>query len=176
VKYDHASRSWRTSQVSLLTNTSEPFSGTWPRRGSMRSGACWAHDTWEPRTVEIACGYWPSPRSTDGERGGRGDLIQAVRGNENKHFKNWPTPTRKANQGAPSMMSRGVACRNLREATHGGSLNPTWVEWLMGWPLGWTDCEPLGMESFHSWLQQHGISSCCTSEIPGPESQSGREK
>jgi hypothetical protein len=23
----------------------------------------------------------------------------------------------------------------------GGSLNPTWVEWLMGFPLGWTDCE-----------------------------------
>jgi hypothetical protein len=22
----------------------------------------------------------------------------------------------------------------------GGSLNPTWVEWLMGFPLGWTDC------------------------------------
>ena len=24
----------------------------------------------------------------------------------------------------------------------GGSLNPTWVEWLMGFPLGWTVCEP----------------------------------
>jgi hypothetical protein len=25
----------------------------------------------------------------------------------------------------------------------GGQLNPTWVEWLMGFPLGWTDCEDL---------------------------------
>jgi len=24
----------------------------------------------------------------------------------------------------------------------GGSLNPTWVEWLMGFPLGWTDLGP----------------------------------
>jgi len=24
----------------------------------------------------------------------------------------------------------------------GGALNPTWVEWLMGFPLGWTDCGP----------------------------------
>jgi hypothetical protein len=24
----------------------------------------------------------------------------------------------------------------------GGKLNPTWVEWLMGFPLGWTDLEP----------------------------------
>ncbi len=27
-------------------------------------------------------------------------------------------------------------------AQAGGSLNPTWVEWLMGFPLGWTDCGP----------------------------------
>ena len=25
----------------------------------------------------------------------------------------------------------------------GGKLNPTWVEWLMGWPLEWTDLKPL---------------------------------
>jgi hypothetical protein len=24
----------------------------------------------------------------------------------------------------------------------GGQLNPTWVEWLMGFPLEWTVCEP----------------------------------
>ena len=24
----------------------------------------------------------------------------------------------------------------------GGALNPTWVEWLMGYPLGWTDLSP----------------------------------
>lgn len=23
----------------------------------------------------------------------------------------------------------------------GGKLNPTWVEWLMGFPLGWTDVD-----------------------------------
>ena len=51
----------------------------------------------------------------------------------------WPTPTTKANQGAPSMRARGSACRNLSDATSGGALNPTWVEWLMGFPLGWTD-------------------------------------
>jgi hypothetical protein len=26
----------------------------------------------------------------------------------------------------------------------GGSLNPTWVEWLMGFPIGWTDLALLG--------------------------------
>ncbi len=28
------------------------------------------------------------------------------------------------------------------EGGAGGSLNPTWVEWLMGFPLGWTALEP----------------------------------
>jgi hypothetical protein len=41
----------------------------------------------------------------------------------------------------------------------GGSLNPTWVEWLMGWPLGWTDCVASAMDRFHQWLLSHGIPS-----------------
>lgn len=40
----------------------------------------------------------------------------------------------------------------------GGKLNPTWVEWLIGWPLGWTDLEPLATESFHEWQRKHGLS------------------
>jgi hypothetical protein len=31
-------------------------------------------------------------------------------------------------------------------AENGGKLNPDWVEWLMGWPLGWTDLKPLEMD------------------------------
>ena len=38
----------------------------------------------------------------------------------------------------------------------GGQLNPDWVEWLMGWPIGWTDLEPLAMDKFQEWLKQHG--------------------
>jgi hypothetical protein len=41
-------------------------------------------------------------------------------------------------------------------AGNGGKLNPMWVEWLMGWPLGWTDLKPLEMDKFRSWQQQHG--------------------
>ena len=29
-------------------------------------------------------------------------------------------------------------------------LNPSWVEWLMGWPIGWTDLKPLEMDKFHN--------------------------
>ena len=37
-----------------------------------------------------------------------------------------------------------------------GKLNPMWVEWLMGWPLGWTDLKPLEMDKFQKWLDEHG--------------------
>ena len=36
-----------------------------------------------------------------------------------------------------------------------GRLNPDWAEWLMGWPIGWTDLKPLAMDKFHEWLRQH---------------------
>jgi len=38
----------------------------------------------------------------------------------------------------------------------GGKLNPTWVEWLMGWPLGWTDLKPLATGRFPFARQQPG--------------------
>ena len=32
----------------------------------------------------------------------------------------------------------------------GGQLNPTWVEWLMGYPLGWLNSALLGMPLFRN--------------------------
>jgi DNA (cytosine-5)-methyltransferase 1 len=40
----------------------------------------------------------------------------------------------------------------------GGQLNPMWVEWLMGWPLGMTDLKPLEMDKCLSVQQQPGES------------------
>jgi hypothetical protein len=39
-----------------------------------------------------------------------------------------------------------------------GTLNPTWIEWLMGFPLGWTDCDALETPKFQQWLLSHGVS------------------
>ena len=43
-----------------------------------------------------------------------------------------------------------------QQAQAGGKLNPTWVEWLMGWPIGWTDLRPLATGRFRQWSGQHG--------------------
>lgn len=41
----------------------------------------------------------------------------------------------------------------------GGQLNPAWVEWLMGFCIGWTDCERSAMPSFRQWLRAHSCAS-----------------
>lgn len=41
----------------------------------------------------------------------------------------------------------------------GGQLNPDWVEWLMGWPIGWTSLGPLNPEAFRAWQREFRIES-----------------
>ena len=49
-----------------------------------------------------------------------------------------PTPTvnDSKNNGRPAQHKRKTKALNV---VAGGKLNPTWVEWLMGYPTGWTD-------------------------------------
>lgn len=55
------------------------------------------------------------------------------------------------------MEQRAKRSKPLRDhQAPGGQLNPTWVEWLMGWVLGWTALEPLAMDKYLQWLHMHG--------------------
>nr|WP_254217224.1 hypothetical protein [Burkholderia multivorans] len=153
-KYSPDTSSWKTRQCSLLGGW-ESFSETWPRWGLMRDGECSEHITPELTTSEKESGFWPTVRASDGERGGRGDLIQAIRGNTNKHFKMHPTPTA-SNTKANHM--RGADKGKKREPrSYGanGPLNPDWTEWLMGWPIKWTEFGQSATDKYQEWLQQH---------------------
>ena len=187
-KLDRNSSSWKTHQYSLAGDL-EPFLETWPKWGSMRGGACSAPTMPAPLTSGIESGYWPTIRSTDGDKGGRGDLIQAVRGNPNSHYRFWQTPVADdaVNRAKGKMNSRGEpklsaqvklwgtprASKGMQNKLRtvspnhnchsrledqvaqltgpGGSLNPNWVEWLMNWPVGWTDLTPLDNYEFEYW-------------------------
>ena len=63
------------------------------------------------------------------------------------------TPTCTANYSAPSMQ-KWPACREFVRVF--GIPTPMNHEWLMGWPIGCTDLEPLEMDRFRRWQQQHG--------------------
>ena len=70
----------------------------------------------------------------------------------------WGTP--KAQDSRHALRDRGKG--NLGEQVsglhNGGKLSPLWTEWLMGWPIGWTDLKPLEMDKSHFVQQQHGES------------------
>jgi hypothetical protein len=53
----------------------------------------------------------------------------------------WPTPTvdDAKNVNPKPNRFRGLVAAVNESSSNGGKLNPTWVEWLMGFPLGWTD-------------------------------------
>jgi DNA (cytosine-5)-methyltransferase 1 len=79
----------------------------------------------------------------------------------------WPTPTATQHKGWSPNHNRADTDDRLdytveRQSFQPGQstppmrLNPAWVEWLMGWPSGWTDLKPLAMAKFREWYQQHG--------------------
>jgi hypothetical protein len=129
VRYDHDSRSWRTHQFSLLGGLTL-YSETWPRWGWMRDGECWELPTLAPDISASESGLWPTPCARD-YRG----VFRTERGIQRRQ---------ESRRGIP-----------LNEAV-GGLLNPEWVEWLMGWPIGWTALSPLETDKYREWLQQHG--------------------
>ena len=72
----------------------------------------------------------------------------------------WPTPTATdaSGTGSPSQMLRDSPSLS---AKIGGPIHPTFLEWLMGWPLGWTDIhEPAYSETgrYQQWLRLLGRS------------------
>jgi hypothetical protein len=76
---------------------------------------------------------------------------------------NWPTPRTKGMCGGSGAWAQLKAKTTIEEARamgagNGGKLNPTWVEWLMGWPLEWTDLKPLETGRFLCVRQQLGES------------------
>ena len=136
----------------------------------MLSGRLYQQPRWEHRISETDSLLWPTPTQDTGERTkkyqqGGTSLSMAV--------KTWPTPrvsdteggivkNVEMKDGAFSRVNKdgvrwGVKLKDAVSHTEsGGQLNPMWVEWLMGWPIGWTDLKPLAMDKFQEWLKLHG--------------------
>ena len=115
-------------------------------------------------------GSWPTPRCQmirpvqireDIEKGHKGNLEEVVALAEQNM---WPTPAARDYKGANSLEHcevNGTGRKHMDQlpnaVAHGdkpepsGALNPTWVEWLMGWPIGWTSMEPITDIDWRDW-------------------------
>ena len=115
-------------------------------------GAMAKHNLWPTPTV---CGNYNRKGASKSSGDG---LATAV--------KMWPTPCASASKGSSQRALTRKSGRSRETdridhavmASDGGQLNPQWVEWLMGWPIGHTGLEPLETAKFHEWQRQHGTS------------------
>jgi hypothetical protein len=135
-KWNQDSSSWKTRQCSLLGGLEE-FSQTWPNWGSMQNGECWEQTPPAWITNAKESGLWPTPTATDGKGS---PLPETVKKRASKSSRGVRLPE--------EMTKRGLL--------PGGVSNPEFSEWLMGWPLEWSDIKPLGMDKFHAFVRQHG--------------------
>jgi hypothetical protein len=146
------------------------FSKTLPKWGMMLDGECSEQSMLVLRTSETGSGLWGTPRVGMARGGnfwydrGKHNLEEQVGAAE--HAKMWPTPGANEDSyrlGGNSQQSKSLGSIARREALaespeSGGQLNPPWVEWLMGWPIGWTDLKPLATDKSQRWPHSHGMS------------------
>lgn len=172
VRFDLSSSSWRTHLC--LWDEALPWSSvTLPRWGMTRSGLVFQHPTQERPISVTASGLWPTPTANNFEckdmeamlarrerakqKSGNGNGFGLTLGNA---VKLWPTPTARDHfpphkpEYIAAKKAQGHGMSNLNDSVN-GQLNPDWVEWLMGWPVGWTDLKPLETARFREWQQQH---------------------
>lgn len=56
------------------------------------------------------------------------------------------------NSTLPVSQTRDTVVGQMIREGESGSLSPDWVEWLMGWPIGWTNLAPMPSDAFDEWL------------------------
>jgi len=181
-KLDPQSCSWKIRQLFLFEGLEQSLE-IWPKWGLMQSGECWElpmpsglreyrltimsvlESSSRPPTPLVSGNYnrkGASKTSGDG-------LATALR-----KLGRLPTPTASDNKvmKAPEKFKRTKTgmlrhlnphgeesqCRlqQVITVTDGGPMNPEWVEWLMGWPIGMTALQPLETDKFQQWLSSHG--------------------
>lgn len=80
-----------------------------------------------PFSAQGAVPAWPTPTASDRKGGGKG----SIRKDTGKR--------------------REDRLDHLLEPGQQGKLSPDWVEWLMGWPSGWTSLDPLPEGTIEAW-------------------------
>ncbi len=154
--------------LALRTDVSD--SGSWPTAtaSDANSSGVAAYSDRPGRQVgttltDRAVRLWPTPKASQGGPEQAKASSETSTGlNLPTVVSNWPTPSARDEKGRgyeDGLPNVALSGHHDRTTTKPGQpqmvLNPLFVEWLMGWPLGWTDCERSAMESYLLWRQQH---------------------
>lgn len=147
---------------------SEKLSKTWKDLVTRRRGEYSARLKSARLIKESESTSWATPRTTDAQGGGRplnekgqritlSDPTKTYGGNLSDQVRHWPTPSARDHKGGyiggrirngkVSFDTLDVAVQHVsNKDKKSGTLNPDWVEWLMGVPTGWTDLGSWGTE------------------------------
>jgi hypothetical protein len=131
--YDRPTRSWRTSQRCFLETLADglaEFLETWPRSGTTRNGIAYQLPPLAPLTDGTESGLLPTPTAREWKDRGRPCVLQKLARGDGV---------------AKEIFKLSRTHRMSREITAG--LNPSFAQWMMGYPSGWTDFAPLAIQS-----------------------------
>ena len=157
--------STKRARSGASSKTSQPFAlEDWTRccdrsmrSGSMRSGTVYPQPPLALATGATGAGLWPTPTAMPapalkGLHGFNGQYWLKPDGRKHQTDLRlsvigrsmFPTPSATDWEGAykPGQRRGQLGDPAKQVVPAGGQLNPTWVEWLMGFPLGHTDCGP----------------------------------
>lgn len=134
-RYDRDTRSWKTPQCSLFGDSVECLE-TFPKSGTMRGGVLWELTKWAHPTVASESGFWriPTPLASDGSKQQANSKV--------RHLRKSKFGARVSSVPYWILKNYNMRC------------TPKMSEWLMGYPISWTDSAPLVMDKFRLWRQQ----------------------
>ena len=119
-----------------LDGSLEKFSLIWPKWGTLLDGVLSELSTWVHSIDATEYSLWPTPDCSD-----RRSVKSKQQGLSNA-VKLFPTPTSRDHKDTgdcANVPENRLLGRAVHPSVEHGSLNPDWVEWLMGYPIGWTN-------------------------------------
>jgi hypothetical protein len=160
---DPVGHRWLDSPAETRAEDASEFDRKWPAYGIAAGSLAFelavsGHDEVRPPSAKAAGGFiFPTPSACEPDSWRYIEVVDkdgATPTHPNQRFYNkatgqivqktlehialtWPTPTAQdaRNNGGPAQHARRTPPLNARAD---GPLNPVWVEWLMGFPAGWT--------------------------------------
>jgi hypothetical protein len=135
-------------QVGLADQVSAAEKGLWPTptvNGNHNRKGC-SQKSGDGLATAVSRLIFPTPRASDGSHGGPNQRDSSGRLGLSAIAAQYPTPAAQDAKNStlpPSQRERdSVPGALLRSGEKpGGQMNPDWVEWLMGLPIGWTDLD-----------------------------------